>query len=112
VNVCRAGQEETGNQFPLDWHGRHSPECVIPDDVLIQFGPPDDERLLLEPCSGIKINTLRKSASSWSLPRIELSSEFALQNFYTCYPASTRYSAQRHGRSLSRPQHDLCLLLF
>jgi hypothetical protein len=23
----------------------HSPECVIPDDVLIQFGPPDDEHL-------------------------------------------------------------------
>jgi hypothetical protein len=26
----------------------HPPECVIPDDVLIQFGPPDDEHLLLE----------------------------------------------------------------
>jgi hypothetical protein len=39
--------------------------------VLIQFGPPDDEHLLLETCKGIKINTLRKSASSWSLPRIE-----------------------------------------
>jgi hypothetical protein len=25
----------------------HSPECVIPD-VLIQFGPADDEHLLLE----------------------------------------------------------------
>jgi hypothetical protein len=23
----------------------HPPECVIPDDVLIQFGPPDDEHL-------------------------------------------------------------------
>jgi hypothetical protein len=32
----------------------HSPECVIPDDVLIQFGPPDDEHLLLETCKGIK----------------------------------------------------------
>jgi hypothetical protein len=21
----------------------HPPECVIPDDVLIQYGPPDDE---------------------------------------------------------------------
>jgi hypothetical protein len=31
----------------------HSPECVIPDDVLIQFGPPDDENLLLETCRGI-----------------------------------------------------------
>jgi hypothetical protein len=31
----------------------HSPECVIPDDVLIQFGPPDDEHLLLETCRGI-----------------------------------------------------------
>jgi hypothetical protein len=32
----------------------HSGECVIPDDVLIQFGPPDDERLLLETCRGMK----------------------------------------------------------
>jgi hypothetical protein len=47
----------------------HSPECVIPDDVLIQLGPHDDEHLLLETCRGIKINTLRKSASSLSLPR-------------------------------------------
>jgi hypothetical protein len=23
----------------------HPPKCVIPDDVLIQFGPPDDEHL-------------------------------------------------------------------
>jgi hypothetical protein len=30
-----------------------SPECVIPDDVLIQLGPPDDEHLLLETCRGI-----------------------------------------------------------
>jgi hypothetical protein len=40
------------------------PNCIIPDDVLIQFGPPDDEHLLLETCRGIKINTLGKSASS------------------------------------------------
>ena len=32
----------------------HPPECVIPDDVLIQFGPPDDERLQLETCKGMK----------------------------------------------------------
>jgi hypothetical protein len=32
---------------------RHSPEYVIPDDVLIHFGPPDDEHLLLETCRGI-----------------------------------------------------------
>jgi hypothetical protein len=32
----------------------HSPECVIPDDVLIQFGPPDEEHLLLETCRGVK----------------------------------------------------------
>jgi hypothetical protein len=38
----------------------HSPECVIPDEVLIQFGPPDDEHLLLETCRGIKINTLKR----------------------------------------------------
>jgi hypothetical protein len=29
-------------------------ECVIPDDSLTQFGPPDDEHLLLETCSGMK----------------------------------------------------------
>jgi hypothetical protein len=45
VTVCLAG---------LDRHGRQSlRECVIPDDVLIQFGPPDDEDLLLETCRGI-----------------------------------------------------------
>jgi hypothetical protein len=27
--------------------------CYIPDDVLIEFGPPDDEHLLLETCRGI-----------------------------------------------------------
>jgi hypothetical protein len=32
----------------------HPPECVIPDDVLIQFGPPDDEHLLLETRRGMK----------------------------------------------------------
>jgi hypothetical protein len=32
----------------------HPPECVIPDDVLIQLGPPDDEHLLLETCRGMK----------------------------------------------------------
>jgi hypothetical protein len=32
----------------------HPPECIIPDDVLIQFGPPDDEHLLLETCTGMK----------------------------------------------------------
>ena len=42
-------------------------ERVIPDGVLIQVGPPDDEHLLLETCRGVEINTLRKSASSWSL---------------------------------------------
>ena len=46
------------------------PECVIPDGVLIQVGPPDDEHLLLETCRGVEINTLKKSASSWPLTRI------------------------------------------
>ena len=32
----------------------HPPECVTPDDVLIQFDPPDDEHLLLETCRGMK----------------------------------------------------------
>jgi hypothetical protein len=38
----------------------HSPECVIPDDVLIQFGPPDDEHLLLETCRGIRNKCINK----------------------------------------------------
>jgi hypothetical protein len=29
-------------------------ECVMPDDVLTQVGPPDDEQLLLETCRGVK----------------------------------------------------------
>ena len=32
----------------------HPLECVIPDDVLTQAGPPDDEHLLLETCRGTK----------------------------------------------------------
>jgi hypothetical protein len=32
----------------------HPPECVIPDEVLTQVGPPDDEHLLLETCKGMK----------------------------------------------------------
>jgi hypothetical protein len=43
--VWRAGQ---------DRHVSHPPECVIPDDVLVRFGPPDDEHLLLETCKGMK----------------------------------------------------------
>jgi hypothetical protein len=38
----------------------HSPESVIPDDVLIQFGPPDDEHLLLETCRGIRNKYIKK----------------------------------------------------
>jgi hypothetical protein len=37
----------------------HPLECVIPDDVLIQFGPPDDEHLLLETCRGMKYSKKR-----------------------------------------------------
>ena len=47
----------------------HPPECVIPGGVLTQVRPPEDEHLLLETCRGVEINTLRKSASSWSLTR-------------------------------------------
>jgi hypothetical protein len=50
VTVRRAGQ-----------HVGQSPcQCVIPEDVLIQLFPPDDERLSLATCRGSKINTLRK----------------------------------------------------
>jgi hypothetical protein len=57
VTVRRAGQEE----FPPDPHAGQSPyQCVIPEDVLIQLSPPDDERLSLETCRGRKINTLKQ----------------------------------------------------
>jgi hypothetical protein len=49
VTVCRAGSADS-----------HSPECVIPDDVLIQFGPPDDEHLLLETCRVIRNKYIKK----------------------------------------------------
>jgi hypothetical protein len=29
-------------------------ECIISDDVLTQFDPPDDKHLLLETCRGVK----------------------------------------------------------
>jgi hypothetical protein len=58
-----------GQEFPLDRHDSHPPECVIPVDVLKEFGPPDDEHLLLETCKGMK-KKFKKSASSWLLTRI------------------------------------------
>jgi hypothetical protein len=57
------GQNTAALQHQRQWAGHtsktgtadsHSPECVIPDDVLIQFGPSDDEHSLLETCRGIK----------------------------------------------------------
>ena len=39
-----------GNMLLTGLLDTHPPVCVIPDDVLIQFGPPDDEHLLLETC--------------------------------------------------------------
>jgi hypothetical protein len=51
-----------------DQHAGQSPcQCVIPEDVLIQLFPPDDERLSFETRRGGKINTLKKekNASSW-----------------------------------------------
>jgi hypothetical protein len=48
---------------PTCWSGEDwSPpdQCVIPDDVLIQLFPPDDEHLSLETCGGRKANTLKK----------------------------------------------------
>jgi hypothetical protein len=54
-------QATGGNWFPPDQHVGQSPcQCVIPEDVLIQLFPPDDERLSLETCRGRKINTLKK----------------------------------------------------
>ena len=57
-------------RLPTGLADSHPLECVIPDGVLIQVGPPDDEHLLLKTCRGVEINTLKKSASSWSLTRI------------------------------------------
>jgi hypothetical protein len=41
-------------QVPVGTSDSHPPEFVIPDDVLIQLGPPDDEHLLLETFRGMK----------------------------------------------------------
>jgi hypothetical protein len=41
-------------QFRTGTSNSHPSECVIPDDVLTQAGPPDDEHLLLETCRGMK----------------------------------------------------------
>ena len=62
--------------LPTGLPDSHPLECVIPDGVLIQVGPPDDEHLLLETSRGVEKNTLKKSASSWSLTRIRKSMEF------------------------------------
>ena len=32
----------------------HQEDQLVSDDVLIQVGPPDDEHLLLETCTGMK----------------------------------------------------------
>ena len=62
----------THSFLPTGLPDSHPLECVIPDGILIQVGPPDDEHLLLETCRGVEINTLEKSASSWSLTRISV----------------------------------------
>ena len=71
---------------------RRAKLCVIPDGVLIQPGPPDDEHLLLETCRSVEINTSRKSASIWSLTRIRKvislffnSLRRVLRTAYPCY---------------------------
>ena len=42
-------------------------QLVIPDSVLIQVGPPNDEHLLFETYRCVEKNTLKNSASRWSL---------------------------------------------
>jgi hypothetical protein len=42
--VCRSGGTQDS----------HLLVCIIPDDVLTQFDPPDDEHLLLETCRDVK----------------------------------------------------------
>ena len=63
MTLWQAGRED----LPIGLPDSHPLECVIPDGVLIHVGPPDDEHLLLETCRGVEINTLRGSASGWSL---------------------------------------------
>ena len=85
----------------------HPLECVIPDGVLIQVGPPDDEHLQLETCRGVEINTLKRSASIWSLTRIivcllQVSTAHWIQK-------SQSFAAPREGRSkLNRTLYSLC----
>jgi hypothetical protein len=40
--------------LPTGTQDSHPLGCIIPDDVLKQFGPPDDEHLLLETSRGVK----------------------------------------------------------
>jgi hypothetical protein len=39
---------------PVGTQDSHPLECIIPDDVLTKFDPPDDGHLLLETCRGVK----------------------------------------------------------
>jgi hypothetical protein len=55
VPMHHASQEETSTSFLLTGTSDgHPPGCIIPDDVLSQVGPPDEEHLLLETCRGMK----------------------------------------------------------
>jgi hypothetical protein len=40
--------------FPIIEVLSDSGECIIPDDILTQLDPPDDEHLLLETCRRVK----------------------------------------------------------
>ena len=51
--------------------------------------PPDDEHLLLETCRGVEINTLRKSASSWTLTRKTASFTVNISSALVRVPQST-----------------------
>jgi hypothetical protein len=42
------------NLMPIGTQDSHPLERIIPDDVLKQFDPPDDEHLLLETRRGMK----------------------------------------------------------
>ena len=47
-------EEEEGVFLPTGPSDSHLLEYVVPDGVLIQAVPPDDEHLLLETCRGVK----------------------------------------------------------
>jgi hypothetical protein len=69
----------------------HSPECVIPDVVLIQFGPPDDAHLLLETCRAIRNKYIKKECIKLVITqnRIKLHGQQNIKIILPIFPDAT-----------------------